>query len=65
MDINKDKDSRLDQFAANPQRALWMLATPMMLGMMVQTIYTIVDMIFDCLDDRSSPRPPGFRAVAI
>ena len=25
---------------------MWTLATPMMIGMMVQTIYTIVDMIF-------------------
>ena len=46
MNVTKDKDSRLDQFIANPRRALWTLAMPMMLGMMVQTIYTIVDMIF-------------------
>ena len=46
MDISSGKESRLTEFTANPRRAMWTLATPMMIGMMVQTIYTIVDMIF-------------------
>ncbi|MEE2876252.1 MAG: MATE family efflux transporter [Candidatus Neomarinimicrobiota bacterium] len=46
MTISPEKESRLTEFTANPRRAMWTLATPMMIGMMVQTIYTIVDMIF-------------------
>lgn len=40
------KGSRLDEFVASPRKGLWSLALPMMLGMMVQTIYSIVDMVF-------------------
>ena len=46
MEIQTEKESRLDQFAKNPKRALWSLAIPMMIGMSVQNIYQIVDMIF-------------------
>ncbi|MFQ6673597.1 MAG: MATE family efflux transporter [Fidelibacterota bacterium] len=40
------KSTRLEDFIADPRKGLWSLAIPMMLGMMVQTIYSIVDMIF-------------------
>ncbi|MFQ6615813.1 MAG: MATE family efflux transporter [Fidelibacterota bacterium] len=40
------RSSRLDEFMANPRKGLWVLAGPMMLGMMVQTIYSVVDMAF-------------------
>lgn len=40
------KESRLTRFVENPRKALWNLAVPMMLGMIVQTVYGIVDMIF-------------------
>ena len=46
MNKSDRQESRLEQFIANPQRGLWTLAIPMMFGMMVQTIYSIVDMIF-------------------
>jgi len=46
LKIQPEKESRLDQFAKNPKRALWSLAIPMMVGMSVQNIYQIVDMIF-------------------
>ena len=41
-----DKQNRLEEFISNPYKALWTLALPMMIGMAVQTIYQIVDMIF-------------------
>ncbi len=41
-----DKSKRVDEFIANPKRAVWTLALPVMLGMAVQTIYSIADMIF-------------------
>jgi MATE family, multidrug efflux pump len=37
---------RLERFAANPPRALWTLSIPMMVGMSIQTLYMVVDMIF-------------------
>ncbi len=37
---------RLDLFVANPRRALWVLAMPILIGMSIQTLYVIVDMIF-------------------
>ena len=40
------KTSRLKKFAENPRRALWTLAIPAMIGMSVQTLYMIVDMVF-------------------
>ena len=45
MELNP-KESRLEKFSSNPNKALWTLALPMMLGMSVQAIYQIVDMIF-------------------
>ena len=40
------KKSRLDSFLINPPKALWTLAIPVMAGMGIQTLYSIVDMIF-------------------
>lgn len=40
------RTSRLDEFIANPNKSLWKLAMPIMAGMGLQTLYTIVDMIF-------------------
>ncbi|MBC8174917.1 MAG: MATE family efflux transporter [Candidatus Marinimicrobia bacterium] len=42
----KEKSSRLKEFISNPRKGLWTLAIPTMLGMVVQTVYIIVDMIF-------------------
>lgn len=41
-----EKQSRLQEFVDNPSRALWELALPVMAGMGIQTVYTIVDLIF-------------------
>ncbi len=46
MDIQKNKTSRLASFKENPSKALWTLAIPVMAGMAVHTVYTVVDMIF-------------------
>lgn len=40
------KSSRVADFIANPRRAVWKLAVPVMLGMGVHTLYNVVDMIF-------------------
>jgi len=40
------KQSRLSEFITNPKRAMWKLSIPMMLGMMVQAIYMLVDTAF-------------------
>ena len=45
MDI-QPKASRLEEFIADPKKALWKLSIPMMLGMVVQAIYMLVDTAF-------------------
>jgi putative MATE family efflux protein len=40
------ESSRLNEFLNNPEKGLWKLALPVMAGMGIQTLYTIVDMIF-------------------
>ncbi len=40
------KHSRLDSFIENPRKAIWTLGLPVMMGMAVQTLYSIVDMFF-------------------
>ena len=40
------RSSRLDDFIAQPRRALWRLALPIMIGMSVQTVYMLADMYF-------------------
>ncbi|MEE9574360.1 MAG: MATE family efflux transporter [Candidatus Neomarinimicrobiota bacterium] len=46
MKSTKSKESRLKSFSEKPKKALWTLAIPILAGMSIQTIYTIVDMIF-------------------
>jgi len=43
---SESRSSRLGEFVANPRRALWVLAAPMMGSMAVHTIYMVVDMAF-------------------
>ncbi len=38
--------SRLNSFLKNPSKGLWTLAIPIMAGMGVHTLYTVVDMLF-------------------
>ncbi|MFQ6610200.1 MAG: MATE family efflux transporter, partial [Fidelibacterota bacterium] len=45
MPINQ-KESRLSEFITNPRAAVWKLSIPMMLGMMVQAVYMLVDTAF-------------------
>ena len=46
MKLSQNKTSRLDGFIDNPSKALWTLAFPIMAGMGIHILYTIVDMIF-------------------
>jgi putative MATE family efflux protein len=46
MKKSSEKESRLEAFINNPSKALWTLAIPMLVGMGIQTVYTLVDMIF-------------------
>jgi putative MATE family efflux protein len=46
MKSNISKESRLKSFSEKPKKALWTLAIPILAGMSIQTVYTIVDMIF-------------------
>jgi len=46
MDIIDKKESRLGEFKANPRRAVWTLALPMMIGLAIQTAYMVIDMMF-------------------
>ena len=38
--------ARLDEFIANPRKALWRLATPVAIGMSIQTLYMLSDLYF-------------------
>ena len=42
----EQKESRLNEFLENPERSLWSIALPVIVGMAVQTFYSIVDMLF-------------------
>ena len=46
MDDPKKRHSRLQSFIDNPSKSLWTLAIPIIAGMGIQTLYSIVDMLF-------------------
>jgi len=46
MNSSNNRPSRLNSFIENPSRSLWRLAVPIIAGMAIQTLYTIIDMIF-------------------
>lgn len=46
MNSGKNRHSRLQSFLDNPAKSMWTLAIPIIAGMGIQTLYTIVDMIF-------------------
>ena len=46
MDDQKKRHSRLQSFIDNPSKSLWTLAIPIIAGMGIQTLYSIVDMLF-------------------
>ena len=46
MSQSNKRHSRLQSFLDNPAKSMWTLAIPVIAGMGIQTLYTIVDMIF-------------------
>ena len=41
-----ENSSRLNSFLANPPKALWTMSLPIIAGMMVQTLFNVVDIMF-------------------
>ena len=41
-----EKESRLKDFLANPYKSMWKMALPIIAGMMVQTLFNVVDIMF-------------------
>ena len=41
-----EKESRLKDFLANPSKSMWTMAMPIIAGMMVQTLFNVVDIMF-------------------
>ena len=46
MDYKPNSESRLSSFLADPSKALWRLAVPIMFGLGIHTLYNVIDMIF-------------------
>tara|TARA_A100001011_G_scaffold367453_1_gene420885 strand:+ start:2010 stop:3398 length:1389 start_codon:yes stop_codon:yes gene_type:complete len=46
LDYKSNSESRLSSFLADPSKALWRLAVPIMFGMGIHTLYNVIDMIF-------------------
>ena len=42
----KSRETPLESFKDDPFKSMWSLAVPIMIGMGIQTLYTIIDMIF-------------------
>ncbi len=43
---DEHKQSQLARFLADPPRALWRLSLPILGGMTIHTLYSVVDMVF-------------------
>ena len=41
-----EKESRLKDFLENPYKSMWKMALPIIAGMMVQTLFNVVDIMF-------------------
>jgi len=41
-----EKESRLKDFLVNPYKSMWKMALPIIAGMMVQTLFNVVDIMF-------------------
>jgi len=41
-----EKESRLKDFLSNPYKSMWTMALPIIAGMMVQTLFNVVDIMF-------------------
>ncbi len=46
MSYSHQRKTPLQSFLNNPVKSMWNLAIPIMIGMGIQTLYTIIDMIF-------------------
>ena len=46
MSYSHQRKTPLKSFLKNPVKSMWNLAIPIMIGMGIQTLYTIIDMIF-------------------
>lgn len=46
MESSQESTGRLQEFVSNPERAVWKLSLPMMMGMALQTLYNITDLVF-------------------
>ncbi len=44
--MSQPRESRLEEFIERPRRAVWVLALPMMAGMLFHTLYSVVDTAF-------------------
>ena len=44
--MEEKNESRLQDFLDKPEKALWSIALPVMAGMAIQTMYSVVDMLF-------------------
>ena len=44
--MEEKNESRLQEFLDKPEKALWSIALPVMAGMAIQTMYSVVDMLF-------------------
>ena len=70
-DSGDSKRNRVDEFIAHPQKAVWRLTVPVMLGMAVQTAYSFTDMIFvgqlgsDAIAALTFNMPLSFFAIGI
>lgn len=69
--VHAPRSDRLDDFLANPRRALWTMALPMIAGMTVHTLYVIADTAFigtlgtDALAAATFVAPLFFLVVAL
>ena len=41
-----EKESKLKAFLANPYKSMWTMALPIIAGMMVQTLFNVVDIMY-------------------
>ena len=46
MSQGNKRHSRLQSFLDNPSKSMWSLAIPIIAGMGIQTLYSLVDMFF-------------------
>ena len=58
MSYSDERKTPLKSFINNPSKSMWNLAIPIMVGMGIQTLYTIIDMIFIFMSRNIGSDPP-------